>query len=308
LHDRLRAEEKVKNMLNHADKSHANHSRTVANQPLQKKERSKATFAFADNRPEATQLASLQAMMHNSPHAPRRRAMQELPDNSPRTVAQRQQSDRMVGGAAPRQAAPQEEALQMKAQVPPVQRQEGLDEDDELQRKAESAALQRQPEPEEEELLQGKFAPIQRQGPDDDERHMQQASSAPAQFQPEPLAPRNTTGLPDHLKSGIESLSGISMDAVNVHYNSSQPAQLNALAYAQGRDIHIAPGQVHHLPHEAWHVVQQAQGRVNPTMQMQDGVQINDDAGLEHEADVMGGRAAVQRVSQSIESDPIDFP
>jgi len=46
------------------------------------------------------------------------------------------------------------------------------------------------------------------------------------------------------------------------------PAQLNALAYAQGSDIHVAPGQEKHLPHEAWHVVQQSKGRVKPTMQI----------------------------------------
>ncbi|MFJ3047907.1 DUF4157 domain-containing protein [Herbaspirillum chlorophenolicum] len=101
---------------------------------------------------------------------------------------------------------------------------------------------------------------------------------------------RNDTGLPDGLKSGIESLSGMSMDHVKVHYSSDKPAQLNAHAYAQGRDIHIAPGQEQHLPHEAWHVVQQAQGRVAPTMQAK-GVSINDDHALEHEADVMGARA-----------------
>lgn len=101
----------------------------------------------------------------------------------------------------------------------------------------------------------------------------------------------NNTGLPNQLKAGIESLSGMSMDHVKVHYNSDKPAQLNAHAYAQGCDIHVAPGQEQHLPHEAWHVVQQAQGRVQPTMQMKGGVSVNDDAGLEAEADVMGGRA-----------------
>lgn len=101
----------------------------------------------------------------------------------------------------------------------------------------------------------------------------------------------NRTGLPDQLKAGIESLSGISLDDVKVHYNSSQPAQLNALAYAQGSDIHIAPGQERHLPHEAWHLVQQAQGRVKPTMQLKREIPVNDDAGLEHEADVMGAQA-----------------
>lgn len=100
----------------------------------------------------------------------------------------------------------------------------------------------------------------------------------------------NKTGLPDNLKSGIENLSGHSMDDVKVHYNSSKPTQLNAHAYAQGTDIHLASGQEKHLPHEAWHVVQQKEGRVKPTMQMQ-GVNINDDTGLEKEADVMGGKA-----------------
>ncbi len=101
----------------------------------------------------------------------------------------------------------------------------------------------------------------------------------------------NKTGLPDHLKSGIENLSGHAMDDVKVHYNSSQPAQLNAHAYAQGNQIHIAPGQEKHLAHEAWHVVQQKQGRVKPTKQLKSSVAINDDAGLEKEADVMGAKA-----------------
>ncbi len=41
------------------------------------------------------------------------------------------------------------------------------------------------------------------------------------------------------------------MDQVKVRFNSPQPAQLNALAYAQGSDIHVAPGQEQHLLHEA---------------------------------------------------------
>ena len=97
--------------------------------------------------------------------------------------------------------------------------------------------------------------------------------------------------LPGGLKSGIENLSGYSMDDVKVHDNSQQPAQLNAHTYAQGSDIHVAHGQEKHLAHEAWHVVQQKQGRVQPTMQMKEKVNINDDAGLEKEADVMGAKA-----------------
>jgi hypothetical protein len=101
----------------------------------------------------------------------------------------------------------------------------------------------------------------------------------------------NCTGLPDGLKSGIEALSGLALDDVRVHYNSPKPAQLQARAYTQGPDIHVAPGQERHLPHEAWHVVQQKQGRVGSTFQMK-GVPVNDDVHLESEADAMGTKAA----------------
>ena len=86
----------------------------------------------------------------------------------------------------------------------------------------------------------------------------------------------NNTGLPDKLKSGIENLSGISMDDVKVHRNSDKPAQLNAHAYAQGNEIHLGSGQEKHLPHEAWHVVQQKQNRVKPTTELPSGEKIND--------------------------------
>jgi hypothetical protein len=115
------------------------------------------------------------------------------------------------------------------------------------------------------------------------------ASDAPVQAKAEPAA--NRTGTPDPLLAGIENLSGFAMGHVRVHFNSDKPAQLNAHAFAQGRDIHLAPGREKHLPHEAWHVVQQMQGRVRLTMQMKGGVQVNDDESLEKEADIMGARA-----------------
>jgi hypothetical protein len=118
------------------------------------------------------------------------------------------------------------------------------------------------------------------------------ADNYSAQRQQPPIQKKeNNTGLPDNLKTGMENLSGMSMDDVEVHHNSDKPAQLQAHAYAQGTDIHLAPGQEKHLPHEAWHVVQQKQGRVKPTMQMKGKVNVNDDSDLEREADVMGIKA-----------------
>lgn len=101
----------------------------------------------------------------------------------------------------------------------------------------------------------------------------------------------NKTGLPDDLKSGMESISGMSLSDVKVHRNSDKPAQLQAHAYAQGTDIHLGPGQEKHLPHELGHVVQQKQGRVKPTVQLKGKVNVNDDPGLEKEADVLGAKA-----------------
>lgn len=118
----------------------------------------------------------------------------------------------------------------------------------------------------------------------------------------------NNTGLPTQLKSGVESLSGFSLDDVKVHYNSDKPAQLKAHAYAQGTDIHVASGQERHLPHEAWHVVQQKQGRVQPTTQLKT-VNINDDDGLEREADEMGAKALNQiEPSQLKSKSPSSIP
>ncbi len=136
--------------------------------------------------------------------------------------------------------------------------------------------------------------PAQRQ---EDEEPLQgkSTSSSTAQLKETPQ-PANKTGMPDQLKTGLENLSGLDMSDVRVHYNSSKPAQLKALAYTQGTDTHVASGQEKHLPHEGWHAVQQMQGRVQPTTQVE-GAAVNDNNGLEKEADVMGGKALQFRAS-----------
>jgi Domain of unknown function (DUF4157) len=120
---------------------------------------------------------------------------------------------------------------------------------------------------------------------------------------PAQRAAKHRGGLPDGLRAGLESLSGRDLSGVSVHYDSPKPAQLNAHAYAQGSEIHLAPGQERHLPHEGWHAVQQMQSRVRPTTSV-GGTPVNDSARLEREADVMGARAmsaggAAQRASRA---------
>lgn len=113
-----------------------------------------------------------------------------------------------------------------------------------------------------------------------------QENAEPEDSQQEP----NRTGMPDRLKAGIEALSGFDMSDVRVHYSSPKPAGLNALAYTQGNQIYMGPGQERHLSHEAWHAVQQKQGGVRATGKIK-GVGMNDDTRLEREADSMGGIA-----------------
>jgi hypothetical protein len=179
------------------------------------------------------------------------------------------------------QRAAEEDELQMKRE--PLQRV-GPEEEEPLQGKL----LQR--EAPEEELLQGKA--MQRVGPEEEEplqgKLLQRAG-------PEEELPvqgkEDGGGLGAPLRQGIEALSGQDLADVRVHRNSNEPAAVNALAYAQGNDIHLGPGQEQHLPHEAWHVVQQRQGRVQPTLQLEGGVAVNDDVALESEADQMGAKA-----------------
>jgi hypothetical protein len=97
-------------------------------------------------------------------------------------------------------------------------------------------------------------------------------------------------GMPGDLVSGFAASTGHDLSDVNVHYNSDKPSQVGALAYAQGNDIHLGAGQEQHLAHEAAHVVQQREGRVQATTEVA-GMPVNDNKGLESEADNMGAKA-----------------
>lgn len=78
----------------------------------------------------------------------------------------------------------------------------------------------------------------------------------------------------------------------------AKPVEVGALAYAQGSDIHFAPGQYDPnsksgqelLAHELTHVQQQqSEGRVKSTGQVS-GMPLNDDKSLEKEADDMASK------------------
>lgn len=131
----------------------------------------------------------------------------------------------------------------------------------------------------------------QRQEGEEEEGPLQGKAAA----SPVPVSSPGSSGgvadsLPPGLRQGLEGLSGFDLSGVRVHANDPAPGRLNALAYAEGGEIRLAPGQEQHLAHEGWHVVQQMQGRVRATTS-EEGVAINDDASLEREADEMGEEA-----------------
>jgi len=232
---------------------------------------------------QTEETAQLEAMIESSPRMARLGGLAAMMSGAPATnsiparAAQLKMMQRIANGSQP--------ALQRRVEmIHNSPRQQGAQKFSDDVSNSPMMVAQRK-------RYEGMFGAAQRVG-DEEALQPKLASEATVQLEQQADAKPNNTGLPDNLKSGIENLSGMSMDGVKVHYNSSQPAQLNALAYAQGTDIHVAPGQEQHLPHEAWHVVQQAQVRVRPTMQMRGGISVNDDAGLEKEADVMGSRAA----------------
>jgi len=125
-----------------------------------------------------------------------------------------------------------------------------------------------------------------------------QAKQKPIQAKTKPVSKSNSGGqnLPEPMKNNMEAMGGVDLSDVKVHHNSGEPQKVGALAYAQGSDIHLAPGQEKHLGHEAWHTVQQKQGRVTPTTVQGKGFAVNDDPQLEREADIMGEKATQMKI------------
>lgn len=104
--------------------------------------------------------------------------------------------------------------------------------------------------------------------------------------------------MPVDVQARMSNAFGMDLSSVRVYEGPRAPA-LGARAFTAGAEVHFAPGEYQPtspggqelLGHELAHVVQQSQGRVRGTTQAK-GVAINDDAGLEREADEMGAKAA----------------
>lgn len=114
-----------------------------------------------------------------------------------------------------------------------------------------------------------------------------------------PIQKKSIEVLPEDVQFKMESTFGEDFSNVNIHENSKQANDLNALAFTQNENIHFATGKLDPqsksgrelIGHEFAHVTQQRQGKVNQTTQLK-GLSINDDKNLENEADNLGKKAA----------------
>ena len=111
--------------------------------------------------------------------------------------------------------------------------------------------------------------------------------------------------LPEDLREKMENSLNADFSDVEVHENSSDAKNLNAIAYTQGNEIHFAPGKYQPrtkngqelLGHELTHVEQQRRGRVKPTIQYK-GMPLNNENSLEKEADEKGKKVVQKKEFQ----------
>ncbi|WP_081671084.1 DUF4157 domain-containing protein, partial [Sporocytophaga myxococcoides] len=171
-------------------------------------------------------------------------------------------------------------------------------EEEEVQMKKGPIQMMESGEQEEEEL-QMKKGPVQKmESPEVEEEEVQMkkdggnanVASSPAEV--------SGSQMPHAVKAKMEAAFNADFSNVKIH-EGDKAASMGAWAYAQGENIHFAPGKYNPnstggqelLGHELAHVVQQREGRVKGTMQAK-GPTVNDDPALENEADELGFLAA----------------
>jgi LysM repeat protein len=109
----------------------------------------------------------------------------------------------------------------------------------------------------------------------------------------------SSTKLPDNVQAKMENSFGEDFSDVNIHDNSTKAEDLGAKAFAQGKDVHFAPGEFQPnskqgqelIGHELTHVVQQKEGKVQGG-DVHGKDMVNQDVSLEKEADDAGKLAS----------------
>ena len=236
-----------------------------------------------------SQLQHARRFSHNIANIPLRRPDTPTPIQAKLTIGEpgdkyEQEADETARQVVQRIHQPQSEKLQRES-LP--------DEEDELQMKP-LGNIQRESLPDEEEELQMK--PMVQRVSDGGIAATQdlEASINQARGGGQPLT--------KNIREPMEQGFGADFSRVKVH-TDTQSDQLNraiqAKAFTTGQDVFFRQGEYNPgsrggqelIAHELTHVVQQNGGAVQPTMQMKEKVNVNDDVGMEREADVMGANA-----------------
>lgn len=137
-------------------------------------------------------------------------------------------------------------------------------------------------------------------------QHAEKPGQNPPPFTPPTEAPLNPNSGGAGAGGGagwmakMEASFGTSFGDVKMNTNSQEAQAIQAKAFARGNEVHFAPGQFNPetqggqelMGHELAHIVQQRQGRVQANATHAKGLAVNDDRGLEDEADRMGRLAA----------------
>ena len=110
--------------------------------------------------------------------------------------------------------------------------------------------------------------------------------------------PEKITAIPAYLKSQAERKSGCDLSNVKVHYNSTKPADYQAVGIAQKNTLHLAPFHENKIKHEVVHIVQQKQNTF-PVCQQRGSVV--SDSRLEQEAN----QFIIHNTSDTVQKDVV---
>ncbi|MCU0430829.1 MAG: DUF4157 domain-containing protein [Cytophagaceae bacterium] len=114
-----------------------------------------------------------------------------------------------------------------------------------------------------------------------------------------PMQFKTASKMPEEVQAKMENSFGEDFSDVAIHDNSAQAEDLGAKAFAQGKDVHFAPGEFQPntkqgqelIGHELTHVVQQKDGKVHGS-EVHGKDMVNQDPALEKEADDAGKLAS----------------
>lgn len=138
-------------------------------------------------------------------------------------------------------------------------------------------------------------------------RSRQPDNDSPPSFQHTAIVSSGGRAIPAPLRTQMERAFNANFANVKLH-EGNHVGSVGAIAYTQGNHIHFAPGQFNPdtrsgqalLGHELAHVMQQRQGRVKPTTQV-NGLPVNDQTALEQEADTLGQKAAQMKTPATLQ-------